>query len=164
MLTVSTRQYLCRIEGLYDQNNIPFFCYRTVSDSWKCLQAPVKITGIGLAAGCQLFYCKINEYFCSACFLWNTGKIFPKLSLLLLLIFKSTFGKLAFKVYENTSIQHVFWDFHQADPFRNFLFAFLNSIVFPKCVYMYYYRKDISPMGTISFLIRFNPRWEGRQE
>ena len=35
----------------------------TVPDSLKCLRAPVKITGNRLAAGCQLFYCKIYGYF-----------------------------------------------------------------------------------------------------
>ena len=65
MLTDSTRKHLCRVEGLYDQNNtnplLPY-CARFL----KMFQAPVKIAGNGLAAGCQLFYRKSSDIFCSA--------------------------------------------------------------------------------------------------
>ena len=62
MLTDSIRKYLCKIVGLYDKNN-NVLCFRSVPDSCKCFRAPVKIRGNGLAAGCQLFYCKIYRYF-----------------------------------------------------------------------------------------------------
>ena len=37
--------------------------------------APVKKTGNGLAAGCQLFYCKIYGYFCSANSHWKYDEL-----------------------------------------------------------------------------------------
>ena len=76
-LTDSTRKYLCRVVGLYNHKKkkkkkkekkkaIHVVCYRTMPDFWKCLRAPVKWTGNGLADGCQLFYHKIYGYFYSA--------------------------------------------------------------------------------------------------
>ena len=54
----STQKYLCRVEGLYDRKQ--YMSFATV----LCLiPVPVKISGNGLAAGCQLFYCKIYGYF-----------------------------------------------------------------------------------------------------
>ena len=51
MLIDNTRKYLCRVKGLYDQKQ-----YMIPENIYGRLQ---KITGNGLAAGCQLFYRKI---------------------------------------------------------------------------------------------------------
>ena len=37
MLTDNTRNYLCRIKGLYDQNQYMSFCYRTVSGPYDVI-------------------------------------------------------------------------------------------------------------------------------
>ena len=55
MLIDNTRKYLCRVKGLYDQKQ-----YMIPENIYGRLQ---KITGNGLAAGCQLFYRKIYGYF-----------------------------------------------------------------------------------------------------
>ena len=50
-------------KGYMAKSNICFFAIVPCLVPEKCLRAPVKITGNGLAAGCQLFYRKIYGYF-----------------------------------------------------------------------------------------------------
>ena len=60
-LTDNTRKYHCRVEGLYDQKQHMHMSFATV----LCLIPEnvygrmYKITGNGLAAGCNFFYRKI---------------------------------------------------------------------------------------------------------
>ena len=67
MLTDSTRKYLCKVEGLYDQKQYMSFATVLCLIPENVLRAPVKITVFvtvnGLAAGWQLLYRKIYGYF-----------------------------------------------------------------------------------------------------
>ena len=62
MLTDSTRKHLCRVEGLYDQNNtnplLPY-CARFL----KMFQAPVKIAGNGLELVVSYFTANLRIFF-----------------------------------------------------------------------------------------------------
>ena len=67
------------LKGYNDQNQYMFFATALCLIPENVLRAPVKITGNGLTAGCQLFYRKIDGYFCSvlrlqAVYLYSQGQ------------------------------------------------------------------------------------------
>ena len=61
MVTDSTRKYLCRVEGLYDQKQYMSFATVLCLIPENVYERLYKKTGNGLAAGCHYFTAKFID-------------------------------------------------------------------------------------------------------